>query len=411
MLYQTIRVSAVAVLAAGAMGTAVLAQQGKGRSGAGAVALVIDAQRDRANQALKPDDDPILDSPDGSVTYVDYETNDVTVAVNGRIGARPRMKLIVFDGRSPNVPTQKPKATIELTSVGEKNSRARIIKTANPIDPIRVGDILYALMSSAAEPVKFALLGKIDLNRDGKDDRDELKRMIEQAGGAVEFDLPPPDVGKESGRLLPRIDWYVVDDRQPLRRDPQAKPDTPVDKRFGEVVKEARLNGIRPMTIGKLLAFLGQDTKSPLPGRAEVAQPGAQAKKMPDVEKNARIHQKLTMVTGADFPTTATLGTLLKQIRQMTRDANYPGIPIYVDPAGLAEAKAATEANIVDIPREQPIAVVLRHCLRPLGLAHDVRDGFLMVSSRMEILENRVEEIDRKLDRLIELLDRPQPAK
>ena len=41
--------------------------------------------------------------------------------------------------------------------------------------------------------------------------------MIEEAGGIVDFDLPPADLGKETGTLTPRIDWYVTDDRMPLR--------------------------------------------------------------------------------------------------------------------------------------------------------------------------------------------------
>ena len=102
---------------------------------------------------------------------------------------------------------------------------------------------------------RFALVGKIDVNRDGKDDRGELKRMIEEAGGVIDFDLPPPDAGKEIGMLSPRIDWYVTDFRGPLR-EPTA-PLAPLPNRMRTVLKEARLDGIRPMTIERLLADLG----------------------------------------------------------------------------------------------------------------------------------------------------------
>ena len=40
---------------------------------------------------------------------------------------------------------------------------------------------------------------------------------------------------------------------------------------MGEVIKEARLNGIRPMTIGKLLAYLGYDMGTPILGRTEIS--------------------------------------------------------------------------------------------------------------------------------------------
>src|SRR5262249_30226136 len=158
---------------------------------------------------------------------------------------------------SPGIPTEKPKGTIELTKVGEQFSVARIIKTMSPIDPIRAGDIVYSPAWSPNLPMRFALVGKMDVNRDGRDDREELKRMIQEAGGVVDFDLPPMDVGRETGKLTPRIDWYVIDDRIPFREvygkklsDQSLMLQTKMEQRMGEVIKEARLDGIRPMPIG-----------------------------------------------------------------------------------------------------------------------------------------------------------------
>ncbi len=130
--------------------------------------------------------------------------------------------------------------------------------------------------------MRFALVGKMDVNRDGRDDREELKRMIQEAGGVVDFDLPPLDVGKETGTLSPRIDWYVIDDRMPIRDAYQrevgrltSSQASKLERRVGEVIKEARLNGIRPMPIERLLAFLGYDMNAPIIGRAEAVNPGA----------------------------------------------------------------------------------------------------------------------------------------
>ena len=115
---------------------------------------------------------------------------------------------------------------------------------------------------------RFALVGRIDLNRDKQDDRQELKQIIEEAGGIVEFDFPPPDVGQQSGTLSNRIDWYVIDSRVPLRevrssnseRVVAGRPD--FQKRMSELLKEARLDGIRPMPIERLLSFLDNGTGS-----------------------------------------------------------------------------------------------------------------------------------------------------
>ncbi len=68
--------------------------------------------------------------------------------------------------------------------------------------------------------------------------------------------------------LSNRIDWYVTDDRGPLRevrssnseRVVAGRPD--FQKRMSELLKEARLDGIRPMPIDALLSFLSNGAGS-----------------------------------------------------------------------------------------------------------------------------------------------------
>ena len=217
----------------------------------------------------------VLDKPDGYITFVDLERNEVQVNINRRQGARPQMKMTVFSANSPGVPTEKPKGNIQLIQVGEQNSIAHIDKMVNEIDPLRVGDIVYSPAWSPEEPMRFAVIGKIDVNRDGKDDRQDLKRMIEEAGGIVDYDLPPPNHGKESGKLSARISWYVTDERMPLREVFEARTDAGLaaqaqfDKRYGQAIKEARSEGIRPMPLGRLLAYFGYEMGTPVVGRTE----------------------------------------------------------------------------------------------------------------------------------------------
>ena len=191
------------------------------------------------------------------------------------------MQMTVFDANSPGVPTEKPKGNIQLIQVGDQFSIAHIDKVVNEIHPIRVGDIVYSPAWSPEEPMRFALIGKIDVNRDGKDDRQDLKRMIEEAGGIVDYDLPPPNFGKESGKLTARISWYVTDERMPLRDVFEARTDAGVaaqaqfDKKFGQAIKEARAEGIRPMPLGRLLAYLGYEMGTPVVGRTEAVNSAA----------------------------------------------------------------------------------------------------------------------------------------
>jgi hypothetical protein len=194
-----------------------------------------------------------LGLPDGYVTEVNYERQVVFVNIARRDGARPKLKMAIFESASVDIPLGSPKGMIELVRVDEQFSTARIIKTNNLTKPIRVGDIIYSPAWSPNTLMRFALVGCVDTNRDGKDDRRELKRMIEEAGGVVDFDLPSADVDQKTGTLSPAIEWYVFD----------ASPGCQAQLRtgVGGVIKEARLNGIRPMPIERLLPYLGQNTK------------------------------------------------------------------------------------------------------------------------------------------------------
>jgi hypothetical protein len=218
----------------------------------------------------------VLDTPDGYITFVDFERREVQVNINRHQGARPQMKMTVFDANSPGVPTEKPKGNIQLIQVGDQYSIARIERVASTINPIRVGDIVYSPAWSPEVPMRFALIGKIDVNRDGKDDREDLKRMIEEAGGVVDYDLPPPGYGRESGKLTARVSWYVTDERMPLREVFEARnsdagiaAQAAFEKRRGQAIKEARSEGIRPLELSRLLGYLGYDMGTPIIGRAE----------------------------------------------------------------------------------------------------------------------------------------------
>lgn len=248
-------------------------------------------QRDQLDKNIN-----VLDKPDGYITFVDIDRREVQVNVNRHQGARPQMQMTIFDARAPGVPTEKPKGNIELIQVGDQYSIARITRVASTIDPIRVGDIVYSPAWSPDEPMRFALIGKIDVNRDGKDDREELKRMIEDAGGVVDYDLPPPEVaGKESGKLTAATSWYVIDERIPLRElytghsDATLAAQSQFEKKRGEAIKQAHLEGIRPMPIGRLLAYLGYEMGTPIVGRAEAVNAGAMRRL---IEPRQHVEQK-----------------------------------------------------------------------------------------------------------------------
>ncbi len=127
--------------------------------------------------------------------------------------------------------------------------------------------------------------------------------------------------------------------------------------------------------------------------------------------KNRQIQQRLDQMIELDPANVFQLDQLLKHIKQATTDAQFPGIPIYVSPFGLQEAGVGFHSDISVGKGKQTVRTILWWGLHPLKLSYIVKDGFLMIDSRSAITEIRVEEVERKLDRVLETLERLERAK
>ena len=207
----------------------------------------------------------VLDVKDGTISFVDYATKQVRVDVNRSMGVRPTMRFTIFDKKAVGIPSDKPKGQIEVTEVGNQYSIGRIIETIDLAKPIVAGDLIYSAGWNASDPQKFALIGQLDLDQDGKDDRADLKRMIASAGGTVVYDLNIVS-GKEVevGKLTGQIAWYVDDERplsaQQMRELSQAERD--FVQRRNEQLREARSLGIRPLPLTRLPGILGYSMRN-----------------------------------------------------------------------------------------------------------------------------------------------------
>jgi hypothetical protein len=245
----------------------------------------------------------VMSKPGGRVTFVDYGTKTVRVSVNKSQGVRPLMRFTIFDKNAIGITSDKPKAAIELTRVGDPakgqyDSEGRIVNTFEPTNPIKYNDYIFSVGWSYDHPQRFALVGKIDVNRDGKDDRGELIRMIEASGGVIDFDLPPPGVdrtvgiaavgrayarmgqpvpaaiGRAAGKINGLTYAYVTDTRPTLilnaKKDPEtSKDDTAFLQEESLASREARDLNVRPLPLEKLLNMLGYEYSAPIEGRRE----------------------------------------------------------------------------------------------------------------------------------------------
>ena len=158
----------------------------------GDLVMALRRTRDRGRE----DHEISMETASGRIRFVDNTRHEVRTTLTRRRGGPSATDFQRLRGDSPGVPTDKPKGTIELIQVGDQLQHRpdREDEQADRSDPY--GDIVYSPAWSPNEPMRFALIGKIDVNRDGRDDREDLKRMIRASGGDVTTTCPRPTSGR-----------------------------------------------------------------------------------------------------------------------------------------------------------------------------------------------------------------------
>jgi hypothetical protein len=97
--------------------------------------------------------------------------------------------------------------------------------------------------------------------------------------------------------------------------------------------------------------------------------------------KTKKIQEKLDDPIAMDFGNETPIEDVLKYIQSATADANYSGIPIYVDPVGLQEAEKTLQSPITIKLEGVPLKTTLRLILKQLGLTYTVKDGFMKITN------------------------------
>ena len=144
--------------------------------------------------------DSLREKKNGVITFVDYTRKEVRTTLTTQQGARPPMRLAVFDRNAQGLPTETPKATIELISVDNRGSYAKIIDQPKKSEPLHINDQVYSIAIGNRE---FAAR-----RQDGHESRRQGRPRRRQAADR--------DVRRQ-GRLRPPPRRQGARDRQDLR--------------------------------------------------------------------------------------------------------------------------------------------------------------------------------------------------
>ena len=116
----------------------------------------------------------LFESPDGHIIMVNQRLRMVSIDVGRTDGLLRQTTFSVFDHNENGVSNAKPKARIEVVSLGDRMSEARILDDT-PANPIIKGDVIFTPAWSPGQRVHFALAMKMDINKDRIDDYDMIE--------------------------------------------------------------------------------------------------------------------------------------------------------------------------------------------------------------------------------------------
>jgi hypothetical protein len=189
-----------------------------------------------------------FDTPDGKIRFVNAKTETVYLNLGAADGLRRQISFSVFGSDVNNLYNEVPKGKIEVVRViDDHTSEARIIDDYID-DPILSGDVVYTPIWNANSALRFALLGKLDIDGDEKDDRERFKNLITLNNGKVDAE----DVaGELQGRITRNTRYLVVDG------DARDESSAEGNKIHTEMLNAAASLGVEVVELDRILEYMG----------------------------------------------------------------------------------------------------------------------------------------------------------
>jgi hypothetical protein len=186
--------------------------------------------------------------PDGRVTRVNQRTRLVWLNIGSADGLREQTSFAVVAPEDGNPTKSPPKGRIEVVRVTDAHqAEARILEDdlSNPIMP---GDNVFSTVWDAGRQEHFALVGNLDINGDGIDDRGLLHDLIQQNGGVIDAQVVD---GKKTGQMSINTKYLVMGERP---GDQGAPGDLAA---FSEMMNEAQKLGVKTIHVDEFLDYMG----------------------------------------------------------------------------------------------------------------------------------------------------------
>lgn len=208
-----------------------------------------------------------FETPDGKIVWTSQDKRLVWINLGSSDRLPRRMTFSVYKKQHNGVARGKAdiKGSIEITKIkGPHLAVARVVE-ADIFMPIFKGDPIYTPLWSPGRSENFAIVGFIDLDGDGKSDRDKLRDIIIAAGSNVVAEILedgttiPKDA--DFNRLISENVKFVIKGVLPDPASTNIKDEQVMIQRvlaYYKTMREAALdNGVRIASLSDFLSFIG----------------------------------------------------------------------------------------------------------------------------------------------------------
>ena len=202
----------------------------------------------KSNQAPT---DPYAQPADGRIAWVNQREGKVWINLGEEDQLRPQVTFSVYSGDANDVNSADSKGSIEVLRVLSAHMAEARITNDKATRPLMEGDKVYSQVWNRGRQIGFAITGVIDLNNDGSEDLDQLKRIIQLNNGKV--DAVPSTEGDIDGQMT--VDTrYLILGKHP--EDGRA-PSVAARKAYQKMSAEADTLNIEVITLGDFLSLMG----------------------------------------------------------------------------------------------------------------------------------------------------------
>jgi len=194
----------------------------------------------------------LTENPDGHIVRVNQRQQMVWIDRGRTDGLLRQTTFAVYDHNESGISSKKPKGRIEVLTVGENLSEARILEDS-PANPIIAGDVIDTPAWSPGQRIHFALAMKMDVNKDRVDDFDMVKNIIRMNGGEIDAELRVDAAGKvvRNGEINVETRYFVEGEKPSEATSPELL------KQYDAFDRERERFNVKKISLDKLLALMG----------------------------------------------------------------------------------------------------------------------------------------------------------